>query len=160
MEQAEQTVHSREKVGREERQGFASTDKFKDTESLKKAYACLEAAFTRKCQRVRELERLMADNATAVAPNAREEARGTPRLPPSVTAGERTEKSHSTAPVTDESGRSGGEGQRAVADYLLSLDRGCGSPQLLHGGGMALSACNKPQTLAEAGRLAKAYLSK
>lgn len=79
MEQAGSTVQSAEAARQRERQGPASElGGFSSVGALKKAYDELRVAFTRKCQRLGELEREKSAQTSVTTPCAETIARGSP----------------------------------------------------------------------------------
>ena len=111
-----------------------SLGKFKDVNSLLKAYNSLEAEFTRRCQRIKELEG--AERKGQV-------------IPPESSVG---------AQVTD-AGISDEEKNRIIGDYLKNLVTAKQSAILISDSGVAVKTpVSKPKTIKEAGYLAKEKL--
>lgn len=120
----------------------AATDlgKFKDVKALLEAYAGLEAEFTRRSQRLAELERR---NKAERLPDADGAAPS-----PERTSGEELYK----LAKADEKVRG-----RIIAEYLGEVASGKGVP-IIAGGISVPSPAGKPATIKEAGRLAKEFL--
>lgn len=141
--QAAQGAAAREKEGAA---AVRDLGKFKSVDALLEAYGSLEAEFTRRSQRLRELEGKERNNA---APSADENAL------PSAEGG------HS-APVQEKSGTGAlsEEARRAViGEYLMSVLRG--APTVMAGGGTHVPAPERrPRDLGEAARLAAELFSK
>ena len=123
----------------EEKEAAAGLGKFKDVKALMNAYASLEAEFTRRSQRLKELE----EKSKAEAVHAQQDA----------------------APSSAQDGRSlyertaGDEEVKnaIIADYLKAVCSGRGAPMAT--GGVAVpSPKNKPASIKEAGRLARQFL--
>ena len=132
MEQAGPTVQSAAAGEKGERQRPASDlGKFSSVEALKKAYDELQAAFTRKCQRLGELERERAGQTSVTTPCAGA-AGGSPR--PSFLG-----EAGAAAAVPGETGRQ--------------------PPAFLGGAGPFLRTAIRPATLEEAGELTFRLLS-
>lgn len=116
-----------------------SLGKFKDVKSLIHAYNSLQAEFTKRCQRIKELEgeREVVDKAVAPTTNPSEEGQA-------VFKG-----------ITDE------DKQSILRDYLKGVVESKQKAILMDGTGMGVKTpVSKPKTLAEAGALAKEYLNK
>ncbi len=117
-----------------------SFGKFKDAESLFRAYNALEAEFTRRSQRLRELEgRLQEDKAKA----------------PEEGGGEQIEKSGEVvnnllkqSPKTD---FSNGNGQAESVSVPVKV---------MGGGAPVAMPPRRPKTIAEAGELARNFFNK
>ncbi len=113
--------------------------KFKDVDALKKAYEALEAEFTRRNSRLKELERNKAEGPAA------------PReTPPSAETDAESENDALYRKVME----SGEVRERVLSDYLDSL---AGVPLMTKGRGI-IAPPVKPKTFAEAGSLALGYL--
>lgn len=113
--------------------------KFKDVKALLDAYTSLEAEFTRRSQRLKELEGKSKAQPTADAAN------GEP------SSGLRKESLYE-AVINDEKVK-----EAVIADYLKSVASGRGVP-ILTGGISVPSPKTKPATVKEAGRLAQQFL--
>lgn len=122
----------------------AELGKFKDVEALKQAYTALEAEFTRRSQRLKELE--AANKEAAVSPEqSANEALPSPqagRLP-------QVEKAQS-APLSDEVKNA------VIEEYLAGVSRS-GAVPIITGGGAVSAQRRVPKNLKEAGMLAKNY---
>lgn len=146
----EENVTTKERT---EESAPAALGKFKSVDALKHAYEALEAEFTRRSQRLRELEQSKAQEAPA------EQA-----APEADAAAGQTQASSVPAPGAasgDELYRAVMENEgvraRVLTGYLESLK---GVP-LLGGTGAPVTAPPvKPRSFAEAGNLALGYLKK
>ena len=123
----------------EEEKVAADLGKFKDVKALLDAYTSLEAEFTRRSQRLKELEGKSKAQPTADAAN------GEP------SSGLRKESLYE-AVINDEKVK-----EAVIADYLKSVASGRSVP-ILTGGISVPSPKTKPATVKEAGRLAKQFL--
>lgn len=123
----------------EEEKVAADLGKFKDVKALLDAYTSLEAEFTRRSQRLKELEGKSKAQPTADAAN------GEP-------SSELRKESLYEAVINDEKVK-----EAVIADYLKSVASVRGVP-ILTGGISVPSPKTKPATVKEAGRLAKQFL--
>lgn len=111
-----------------------SLGKFKDVKSLLSAYNSLEAEFTKRCQRIKELE------GGAVADKAEE-------------------KSNVPEERAGEIGQS--EKEEILKDYLKGILKGKQAAIVMSDAGVGVKApADKPKTIAAAGVLAKEYFKK
>ena len=112
--------------------------KFKDVTTLCKAYSELEAEFTRRSRRLKELEKAnkveSPSDGTASTPSAE------------------SEKEFLKSALEDERVR-----EAVIGDYLKSVSAGKGVPLISGGGGVAAPK-NAPKSVKEAGRLAREFL--
>ena len=140
----EQTEVLTQSAGAEMNTGDKKTEvsfgKFKDAESLFRAYNALEAEFTRRSQRLRELEgRLDADKAKA----------------PNQGGGEQKEKSDEKAQM---------QISEKPKDDFLSGERAEEIPpnpvKVMGGGAPVAMPPRRPKTIAEAGELARNFFNK
>lgn len=118
----------------EKSSAVAAYGKFADAQALYSAYLELEAEFTRRSQRLKELEsgnKAQTDDA------------------PSRTG----ETSESAAPLTEEVRRA------VIEDYLKTVAAGKGAPILTGGVGCAAPK-STPRSVSEAGRLVRQFLNK
>ncbi len=116
--------------------------KFKDVDALLEAYNNLEAEFTRRSQRLRELEK-----AEKEVPPAQAASGG---LPPQA----EQNSAPAAAAQTDEAVR-----DRIIAEYLASVAANRSVPLIT--GGVNVPARRKtPATISEAGALAQQFLNK
>ena len=122
----------------EKNEAAAELLKFKDVEALQKAYLSLEAEFTRRCQRLKELESAIAAQSAPVKDNAQ----GAPA------AGEGQSPK---APVTEE------EKRIIIEEYLKSVAQNRGVPVIFSGDGVAAPKA-APRTVKQAGALAERFL--
>ena len=121
----------------EKEQAAAVPGKFKDVQTLCKAYAALEAEFTRRSQRLKELENGNKEEAEPDGDKA------SPSLP---------DEQFVASALASEKVR-----DAVIADYLKGLSVG-GEVALLAGGGGVAAPRNAPKTVKDAGRLAREYL--
>ena len=109
-----------------------SLGKFKDANALYKAYNSLQSEFTKRCQRLKELEAAL-EQANNPENTALRSERG----------------------ITDE------EKEEILKGYLKSVLGAKSKAIVMDGAGATLkTASNRPSTLADAGEFAKQYLSK
>ena len=120
----------------EKSEAAAALGKFKDVQTLMKAYSDLEAEFTRRSQRLKELEN---ENTAATVSDVAKAA-------PSQTDDERIEEALSDKKVRD----------AVIGDYLKSLAEK--SVPLITGGGAVAAPKNTPKTIREAGNFARQFL--
>ena len=117
--------------------GEVSLGKFKDVNALIHAYISLQAEFTKRCQRIKELEGLAVsvDNATA----------------PTEIAEEGAEKSKG---ITEE------DKQSVLKDYLKGVLSAKQKAIVMGGAGVTVKTpLRKPKTFDEAGALAKEFFN-
>ena len=117
----------------------AATGKFKDVQTLLKAYSELEAEFTRRSQRLKELEK---GNKTERQPDGVEAA-------PSPTEEELISCALSNAKVRD----------AVIGDYLKGVSEKREVPLTAGGGGIAAPRV-APRSVKDAGKLALEFLKK
>ena len=119
----------------------AGLGKFKDVKALLSAYNSLEAEFTRRSQRLKELEG--KSKATAE--------------PDEKQVSEPSSAQNKTRSLYEEA--SGDEEVRKaiIADYLKAVTSGRGAP-MVAGGFSVPSPKSKPASIKEAGRLAQEFL--
>ena len=115
----------------------AELGKFKDVQTLLKAYSDLEAEFTRRSQRLKELEK--GNKAEAEPDGVKAE--------PSRTEEELVGIALSNGKVRD----------AVIGEYLKSLQSQAGAPVTAGGGGVSAPR-NTPKSVKEAGRLAREFL--
>ena len=133
----EQTVSETQTAAAEEINGVTkeqvSLGKFKDVNALIHAYNSLQAEFTKRCQRIKELEGAVNSVDKTTAPNEQ----SADELEP-----------HDKG-ITQE------ERQQILKDYLKSVVSSKQTAILMDGSGMGLKTpVSKPKTIAEAGALA------
>lgn len=140
----EQTEVLTQSAGAEKEMGDKKTEvsfgKFKDAESLLGAYNALEAEFTRRSQRLRELEgRLASDKAKA----------------PEQGGGERKEKSDekAQAQIVQKPKDDFSNGEKVVEIPPVPV-------KVMGGGAPVAMPPRRPKTIAEAGELARNFFSK
>ncbi len=124
----------------------AELGKFKDVKALLDAYSNLEAEFTRRSQRLRELER--ASNADGASPKG-ENADGHSPERDIYTGKSFVEAAKDSAEVRD----------AIIGDYLKAVS-GNKAVAFLAGGAGVPAARNAPRSIKEAGELAKRFLNK
>ena len=112
--------------------------KFKDVQTLLKAYSDLEAEFTRRCQRLKELEN---------GNKAKTEPDGERNLPSRKSENERIAEALTDTKVRD----------AVIGDYLKGLAEK--SVPLTSGGGAVTAPRNAPKSIKEAGKLARQFLN-
>lgn len=117
----------------------AVPEKFKDVQTLVKAYTDLQAEFTRRSQRLKELEK---GNKADSAPDAARETSSR------KDEEELIKSALSNAKVRD----------AVIAEYLKGIDGG--KVPLIFGGGAVAAPRVAPKSVKEAGRLAQEYLKK
>ncbi|MDE6442550.1 MAG: hypothetical protein K2L12_07375 [Clostridia bacterium] len=115
----------------------AGLGKFKDVGTLIKAYSELEAEFTRRSQRLKELEK---GNKTEPLPDG-------DKALSSKSDDELVKSALSNEKVRD----------AVIGEYLKSLQSQAGAPVTVGGGGVSAPR-NVPKTVKEAGRLAREFL--
>ena len=116
-----------------ENKGEVSLGKFKDTESLVKAYNSLQAEFTKRCQRLKELE--------------------------SVALNSKNVTQEDVAP-TNRQGITDKEKDEILKEYLKNLLGAKQKAIIMDGSGVcAKTPSAKPKSLEEAGSLAKNFLN-
>lgn len=136
-EQTEELTQT-EKVNETETAASVSLGKFKDVNALLNAYNSLQSEFTKRCQRIKELE---AEKSAAVDKN----------IP--------TEKSEETenrvSGITDE------DKENFLKGYLKEIMGARSKAIVMDGFGTGVKTpVNKPRTVEEAGALAKEMLAK
>ena len=124
----------------EKNEAAAVPKKFKDVKTLVKAYEDLEAEFTRRSTRLKELEK---ENKAQPSPDGAESA-------PS----QLSEDELLSAALSSERVR-----EAVIKEYLGSVSRQGAVPLISGGGGVAAPRL-APKTLKEAGRLAQEFLNK
>ena len=124
----------------EKEEAAAELGKFKDVQTLYKAYTDLEAEFTRRSQRLRELEK------GNKAPNPSD---GQDEVP-----SQSREEELLNCALSNEKVRSA-----IIGEYLKGVCKEQGVPLIAGGGGVAAPK-STPKTVKEAGRLAKQYFGK
>ncbi len=124
-------VETEEEVGA--KTGQASFGKFKDADSLLKAYNSLTAEFTKRCQKIKELESKINEN--SVKPSEEEKTK--------------------QESITDE------EKQEILKGYLKEVLNSKTKAIVMDGKGVSLKTPpNKPKTIEEAGKLVREIFSK
>lgn len=127
-------------AGAENKEAAAVLGKFKDVQTLMKAYSDLQAEFTRRSQRLSELEK---ENKAKPIPDGEEAA-------PS----QKDEERLLSAALSCERVK-----DAVIADYLKSVSAPKSVPLLVGGGGVAAPRI-APKSVKEAGRLAQEFLKK
>ena len=122
----------------EKKEAAPALGKFKDVQTLMKAYSDLEAEFTRRSQRLKELEK---ENKASVVPD------GEQAKPSQKSDEERIADALSDSKVRD----------AVIGDYLKGLAEK--SVPLVAGGGAVTAPKNTPKSVKEAGKLAQHFLN-
>ena len=116
-------------------EGEVSLGKFKDVKALLSAYGSLEAEFTKRCQRLKELE-------TAIEKKDKEE-------PPKTQSAESEQENLTDTTLKEE----------ILKDYLKEII-GSKKPVVMDGAGVGVKApVKKPTTIEQAGDMFKELLS-
>ena len=127
-----QTVETEKDLGED---GNVSYGKFKSAEALLSAYNSLQAEFTKRCQRIKELERDANKEDSSLATK------------------------EATTPLAQ--GITPEEKEEILRDYLLEVERGKSNAVVMGKEGVGVKTPPaKPTTIAEAGKLAKEILNK
>ena len=136
-EQTETTAQSaaaQENIG--ESSGEVSLGKFKDTAALLSAYNSLQAEFTKRCQRITELERDALSSDKVVAPDNESELK-------------------QNVNITEE------DKENVLKEYLQGVLSRKQKAVLLDGAGIGVKTpINRPKTIGQAGALAREMLEK
>lgn len=120
-----------------------SLGKFKDVNALLSAYNSLQAEFTKRCQRIKELEteRAAVDKDTPTDKSEKPDNIGNPE--------------NRTLSITDE------EKENFIKGYLKEIMGAKSKAIVMDGLGTGVKTpVNKPKTVEEAGKLAKELLAK
>ena len=127
-----QPVETEEKEGGKE--GEVSLGKFKDVDALLNAYNSLQSEFTKRCQKIKELESKMGTgDKTEVPPQSQEE---------NSSDGDTTSKDD------------------VLREYLLDVMKKKSKAIVMDGAGVGVKTpVNRPTTIEEAGKLAKKLLN-
>ena len=120
----------------ESKEAVAALGKFKDVQTLMKAYSDLEAEFTRRSQRLKELEK---------------ENKAAPESDVAVAAPSQTDDERIANALSDKNIR-----DAVISDYLKGLAEK--SVPLVTGGGAVTAPRNSPKSVKEAGKLAQQFL--
>ena len=137
MDNLTQTQVTAETAEAEKEDAAAALGKFKDVQTLMKAYSDLEAEFTRRCQRLKELEK---ENKAVSVPDGE-------KVPPS----QKSDEERISDALSDRKVR-----DAVIGDYLKSLAEK--SVPLVAGGGAVTAPRNTPKSVKEAGKLAQQFL--
>lgn len=134
----EQTLYIAQSATAEEEKGVKSEEvslgKFKDVGALLNAYNSLQAEFTKRCQKIKELEGKLDDKT----------------IVPSAPQAEKVEKVDTKE-----------EKEKAIKEYLLDILGKKPSAVIMDGAGTSVKTpVNRPTTILEAGNLAKNLLNK
>ena len=124
--------------------GEVSLGKFKDVEALVNAYNSLQSEFTKRCQKIKELEaKLQGESKTL--------PKDTVQLNNQSENIENTKKYADLTERADESQR-----KDVLKEYLLEVIKNKPDAIMLGGAGAGVKTpVNKPKTIDEAGKLAK-----
>ena len=129
-----QSAEAQENIG--EISGEVSLGKFKDTAALLSAYNSLQAEFTKRCQRIKELERDARSSDKVVAPDNESELK-------------------QNANITEE------DKENVLKEYLQGVLSRKQKAVLLDGAGIGVKTpINRPKTIGQAGALAREMLEK
>ena len=130
-----QTQTAEAEVNKGEDKGEISLGKFKDVGALLNAYNSLQSEFTKRCQRIKELESKAIDDKTTV---------------PSTKESEPTTQANTTLIDKDS----------VLKEYLLDVLGKKPSAIIMDGAGVGVKTpVNRPTTIEEAGKLAKKLLN-
>ena len=144
MDNQTRNVQATADTAEAERKGAAAElGKFKDVEALKQAYEALEAEFTRRSQRLKELEAANKER-SALPANAVNEA------DPSPEAINLPQADKGAAPLSEEVKNA------VIEEYLSGVRAGRGVP-IITGGSVVPAKRRVPQNFKEAGMLAKNF---
>lgn len=138
----EQTTHLTQPAEAEKEEGvengLVSLGKFKDVGALLNAYNSLQSEFTKRCQKIKELEgKLVASDKTEVPPVQTESA------------------------TTSQEDTTFLDKEKILKDYLLDVLGKKPSAIIMDGAGASVKTpVNRPKTIEEAGNLAKNLLNK
>lgn len=114
--------------------------KFRDAESLKKAYDSLSSEFTKRCQKIKELEGLIA---------AKDKESGA-----AVADGDavRDDGINVLKEISEETKKT------IVKEYLNEIAKNSASKIAVGSGAAVKTPCKKPRTFEEAGKMVKKFL--
>ena len=131
-----QTAEAEKDEGGEK--GAVSLGKFKDVEALLNAYNSLQSEFTKRCQKIKELEgKLISGDKTKVPPE------------------------QNTSATTNQENTTFLDKEKILKDYLLEVLGKKPSAIIMDGAGASVKTpVNRPKTIEEAGNLAKNLLNK
>ena len=130
-----QTQTAEAEVTHGEDKGEISLGKFKDVGALLNAYNSLQSEFTKRCQKIKELESRVNDDKTAV---------------PSAQDSQPTSQANTT--LIDK--------ENILKEYLLDVLGKKPSAIIMDGAGVGVKTpVNRPTTIEEAGKLAKKLLN-
>lgn len=148
MDNTKQTLQATAEPAEAENAQIAATElgKFKDARALLDAYNSLEAEFTRRSQRLKELENAVKEKDAPVNTASAQ----TPPQQAENTGGENLLE----AARADESVKNA-----IISEYLANAMKNRGVP-FVTGGVNVPARRNVPATVKEAGRLAKEFLNK
>lgn len=132
-----QSVETESELG--EKVDSVSFGKFKDAEALLNAYNSLRSEFTKRCQRIKELEGLF-ENVDKTQVPAKSTSEESPVIPKDITLEEK---------------------EKILKDYLKEVMGAKSKALVLDGVGEAIQTpANKPKTIEEAGILLRESLKK
>ena len=137
-----QTVETENVIG--ELTGEVSLGKFKDVEALVNAYNSLQSEFTKRCQKIKELQAKLQGESTALSKEVVQLNNQSENI-------ENTKKQTVLTEMADEAER-----KDVLKEYLLEVIKNKPSAIVLDGSGAGVKTpVNKPKTIDEAGKLAK-----
>lgn len=138
-------IATAEPVETEDKQAASEFGKFKSVKALMDAYTALEAEFTRRSQRLKELEANKAQTEPVNADN--------PETP-----SQRAEKAELPAQYAADKPLSDDVKTAVIEEYLNSVRRNRSVP-FVTGGGAVTAARRTPATVSEAGTMAIKFLN-
>ena len=131
----------------EGKEAAAVLGKFKDVKTLMKAYSDLEAEFTRRSQRLKELEK---ENKATPLPDV-EKSPSSQKSDEGQQSSQRSDEERIADALSDAKVR-----DAIIGDYLKGLAEK--SVPLVAGGGAVSAPRNTPKSVREAGQLARQFL--
>ena len=130
-----QTQTAEAEVTHGEDKGEISLGKFKDVGALLNAYNSLQSEFTKRCQKIKELESKVSDDKTVVP-------------------------SHQESVPTNQVDTTLEDKEKFLKEYLLDVLGKKPSAIIMDGSGVGVKTpVNRPTTIEEAGKLAKKLLN-
>lgn len=130
----------------EEKGAAAELGKFKDVKALTEAYRALEAEFTRRSQRLKELEQVQANKGLETTAN--QESAANAEAPSQAASTGAEQNAQSVMPVLSDEIKNA-----VIEEYLNGVCARRGVP-FVTGGGAVAAQRRTPTTLKEAGALA------
>ena len=130
----------------EKSEAAAGLGKFKDVEALMQAYTALEAEFTRRSQKLKELEKA---NKEKISPPA-QAGNG---VSPSTEAGNLPSTAGGSTPLSEK------QKNAVIEEYLSGVCAGRSVP-IITGGSVVQAERRSPRSVQEAGELARKFFNK